>query len=1025
MSDNDIQTRKKAIGSPKPGGCSPFAWLRRLALFRWIDANFSKLIAVSVALVTVFAGIVAFLESWASSRYGTDVRQSQALAMDALGYDMSSRQRENYDFYLYTTWNEWDWRRIRAGDDEALAERSRHVADMVSPLTPLLDESEPYFDPETQLADFSTYHVDTNLITTTVLLEQRGFAIETASIWNGKADGYVTILTLLSVALFLFGLSITIRGGLRYLFTAVGGFLVSVSLLWALILTLIPVPAVPDEAIAEYARGVGLSYLGYYEVAGEAFDAALQAYPRYGNAYHERGKIYLRSGDYTAAVADFEQAVENGREDPSTYWEMGWAYYLLGDYESALEANGCALDLAPDLLPVVMNVGTALLADGQTEAAMAQYERGLAMVADPDASIPASWSHLYLRLTVTDLDNLIAALDGWTGFAEEPDLSRVKDRAALKAAAEAARLRIKEGLVAIEAAGVSQMEPTGATLSPLVFARNVGLDGGLVGQGDTFARGALSVVATLSCEDLSQGAVVSRRVARQWADDPGAVEYLPTMGADIPWNGESGGSMQHVLRAPWPGDRGLRPGKYIVEYYVDSHLLQTGSFTVPDEDTLVFSPIVFATEYASGGIPYDPADLFPAGVAEVNALINYSGVPEGSIVRVEWYRDGELYYSQQTSAISGWGNHSFFISDVPAGTYRFDLSVEGQGEVLQSASFEVLEVGDYLQAIGGELDDSLFHRNLGDAYAYAGDYQAAADSYGSAAELDPQCGKCYYRWWSLLYDQAKYQEAIEKLEKAIELRPKEYEYVSDLGRTYYQLGEDEKAAAAYREAISANPASVYNRWGNAFFDLERYEESAMKYQQSLELNPDDAVVHANLGGAYRMLGEYDKAVAEFQEAAWLDPGYAWAYNRWGDTLYDQEQYAEAAEKYLEAATLAPAESLYYSNLGWAYFKLGWYEEAGNAFGYAVGLGPSASDCNMWGRALYELGQYLEAAEKHLWAIDLNPDEPLYHYNLGWDYYQLQEWDNATAEFEKAAELAALQGDEDMLQDAQDALEALR
>jgi tetratricopeptide (TPR) repeat protein len=697
----------------------------------------------------------------------------------------------------------------------------------------------------------------------------------------------------------------------------------------------------------------------------------------------------------------------------------------MGDYESALAANYRALDLDPDLLPVVMNVGTALLADGQTEAAMEQYERGLAMVADPDASIPASWSHLYLRLTVVDLDTLIAALDGWTGFADEPDLSYVEDPAALRAAAEAARLRIKEGLVAIEAAGVFQMEPTGATLPSIAFARDVGLDGVLVGQGDTFARGTLAVVATLSYEDLPQGAVVSRRVMRQWADDPGAVENLPTMGADIPWNAGSEGAVQHVLWAPWPGDRGLRPGKYIVEYYVNGHLLQAGSFAIPDEDTLIFSPIVFATEYTSGGIPSDPADIFPAGVAEVYALINYSGVPEGNIAHAEWYRDGEYYYGQQTSAISGWGNHSFSISDVPAGTYRFDLSIEGQGEVLQSASFEVLAVGDYLQAIGGEPDNSLFYRNLGDAYAYASDYQAAGDSYEQAVELDSQCGKCYYRWWSVLYDQARYEEAIGKLERAIELRPKEYTYVSDLGRTYYLLGDDEKAAAAYREAVPANPASVYNRWGNAFFDLERYEEAAMKYQQSLELAPDDAVVHANLGGAYQELGEYDEAVAEFQEAVTVDPEYAWAYNRWGNVLYDQERYTEAAKKYLEAIAVAPADSLYHSNLGWAYFKLGWYEEAGAAFERAVELNPSASDCNMWGRALFELGQYLEAAEKHLWAIDLNPEEPLYHYNLGWDLYQLGETEEAIAAFEQAADLAAMQGDEDTLQDAEEALEGLR
>ncbi|MDH4138635.1 MAG: tetratricopeptide repeat protein, partial [Anaerolineae bacterium] len=421
MTTDSPQTQKNSVSMVRPGGCSPFAWLRTLPLFRWLDDHFDNVIVVIIALVTALAGLIAFLETWAGNHYATDIAQSQALAMDALGHDMSSRQRENYDFYLYTTWNEWDWRRSRAeGSDEMLATRSSHVAAIISPLTPLLDENKPYFNPETQYADFYTYHVDTNLITTTVLLEQRAFAIETANIWNGKADGYVTILTLLAVSLFLYGLSTTIKGDTRYLFAVVGTFLVSLSLLWSLILTLIPVPTIPSEAITEYARGVGLSYLGDYEQASEAFNIALQAYPRYGNAYNERGKAHLRSQKYAEAVKDFQQAIENGHEDQSTYWEMGWAYYLLGDYPSSVEAGRRALELDPNLLPIVMNIGTALLAKGETQAAMRQVEQGLSMAADPNSPVPASWNHNYLRLTVQDLDRLIAALDGRTGFDEVP-----------------------------------------------------------------------------------------------------------------------------------------------------------------------------------------------------------------------------------------------------------------------------------------------------------------------------------------------------------------------------------------------------------------------------------------------------------------------------------------------------------------------------------------------------------------------------------------------------------------------------
>lgn len=977
---------------------------------RWVDENFNKLVVAIIALVTVYAGLVAYLQTWADNGYSLAVREGQTLAMDALGNEMSSRQRENYDFALYTTWSEWEKRYSQAaGVDDTAAARARDVMDLIAPLTPLLDESSPYFTPETLTqtywADVGAYHVDTNLVETTRLLEKRAFAIERASVWNAKSDGYVTVLTVLAVALFLYGLSTTMTGRLRYVFVVAGAILVGLAVAGTVDLTLRPIVTVPDEAIAAYAEGKGQMWTFDYEGAVEAFDRAVAAYPHYANTLAERGKAHLRADDYEAAIVDFLQSIEHGRESAGTYWELGWAHYLLGDYEASIAASRRALELDPDLLPVLMNLATAQLASGDTEGAMFQYELGLTMAADLNAAVPISWSHLYLRESINDLDRLLAALGGRTGFADEPDLSRVADRVALRAAAEAARQRLKEGLVALEVAGQPRLEPAGATLSPLTFARYVGRTGALIGPADTFARGELGVVDSLSFENLPQGTVVSRRVTRQWSDEPGTLEILPTMGQDLTWEGGPSGAWQHTLTAPWPGDRGLRDGRYFVEYYVNGQLMQSGSFLVPTSDEPTIGPIAFGTECSSGGVPNVAAAVFPAGVVKLHGMVNYSGVPEGTVVWSTWYRDGTLYSSWANNFLAGWGSQCFNLNDVPAGDYRLDLIVKGQGKPVQSASFRVLEIPEYLAAIGPEPDDSVFCLDLGDAYAYAGDLQHAAARYQQAIDRNLACAACYHRWWSLLYEQGDYPAAADKLRQAITLSPKEYTYLSDLAETYYQLGDEEAAVAAYRQAIPLNPAMVYNEWANTLFNLERYEEAAAKYEQSLELNPDDEVVHTNLGGAYRKLERYDDAAAEFERALALDPTYATTYNKWGDVLYDQGRYAEAADKYQQAMDLDPAVPLYPSNLGWATYQLGEYEQAAAAFQQAVGLDPSgASDWNKWGDALYALGQYTEAAEKYERAVELQPGIALYHSNLGWAYFLLDQFDAAEAAFGRAVEL---------------------
>lgn len=95
--DDPQKTPKNSVNTVRAGGCSPLALLRRLAPFRWLDARFNDAIVVLIALVTVLAGLIAFLQTWADNHYATDIRQSQTLAMDALGYDMSSRQLPVHD----------------------------------------------------------------------------------------------------------------------------------------------------------------------------------------------------------------------------------------------------------------------------------------------------------------------------------------------------------------------------------------------------------------------------------------------------------------------------------------------------------------------------------------------------------------------------------------------------------------------------------------------------------------------------------------------------------------------------------------------------------------------------------------------------------------------------------------------------------------------------------------------------------------------------------------------------------------
>jgi tetratricopeptide (TPR) repeat protein len=968
--------------------------------FRWLSTHYNDLVAVAIAFVTIVAALAAFLQSWASDHYAREIRLSQALATETLGQDMRSRQREGYDFFLYTTWNEWDWRRSRATSDPALAERAEQVTELIAPLTPLLDETGPYYITDTDTADLYSYHADINVYTTTLLAEQRAFVTASADVWNGKADGYVTVLTILAVTLFLFGLSTTVKGNLRFLFAIVATFLVIVGLVQIVGLTLGPVPDVPYGAIQSYARARAAWWSGRTDDARSAISETLELYPGYGNAHSLQADILLDDSNYDAATAAYRQALASGTDEVSIYWDMGWTLYLAGDYDGSLEASRHALELAPHLLPVRMNIATALLAQGKTNEAMDEYEAGLGMAVDPALAIPSSWSRLYLRETVNDLDRLINALDGQTDFYQVPRLDKIADPSAVREAAVRARQRIKEGVVAIEAAGSPRVGETSAQLGEITFGLYAGRRGDLLAQADTFPRGILSLVADIPYENLPLGAVLSRRVVRMQYS--GVPEYLPTMGADVTWDGAGQGTLLQVMESPWPGQRGLLPGTYTVEYYVDGNLLQSGSFAIPEKEDPIVGPLIITLDSRSGGIAYGPDSIFPAGLAQVKGIFNYSGL-DGATLYATWYRNGE-FYSQDSSYRDGWGSEGYYLYDVPAGKWRLELGTDQ--ETLQTAEFEVVPVDAYLQAIGTPPeDDALFHRMLGDVYASAGNYAEADIHYAQSVELDPACEQCYYRWWSALYDQKRYQEAVPKIEDAIALNPENYNYLSRLGKTYYQLGDEENAKSAFRRGVPIAPATVYNAWGNALYELDRYDESLIKYMQAIDLEPDNATYYSNLGGAYLKLGEEDLAQEAFDHAMALNPNYDTAYNKQGDLLYADGQYAEAAEQYLQAIAIEPGKALYHVNLAKAYNQMGEYELANSEFQTAVELDPAYDYAwNLWGNMLYDLEDYAGAAAKYEQAIAIDPNDAIYHSNLGGAYRELAEYELAADEYAAAVEI---------------------
>ena len=112
----------------------------------------------------------------------------------------------------------------------------------------------------------------------------------------------------------------------------------------------------------------------------ESTEQVEQLYKDLGTVYYYKGYKLQPNGlalyDLNAvrnSVFSYEMALRFG-EDPYLYGNLGWGYYLLGDYSSSIESSLSALKLNPELNYVRMNLGIAHLKNGNFEKAFTAYD---------------------------------------------------------------------------------------------------------------------------------------------------------------------------------------------------------------------------------------------------------------------------------------------------------------------------------------------------------------------------------------------------------------------------------------------------------------------------------------------------------------------------------------------------------------------------------------------------------------------------------------------------------------------------
>jgi len=224
---------------------------------------------------------------------------------------------------------------------------------------------------------------------------------------------------------------------------------------------------------------------------------------------------------------------------------------------------------------------------------------------------------------------------------------------------------------------------------------------------------------------------------------------------------------------------------------------------------------------------------------------------------------------------------------------------------------------------------------------------------------------------------AQYDRAIEDLDQAIRLDPKDAPAFNDRGNAYKAKAQDDRAIEDYDQAIRLDPTlarAFYNR-GNAYQGKVQYDRAIEDYDQAIRLDPKYAPAFYNRGSAYAAKAQYDRAIEDFDQAIRLDPKFAPAFYNRGNAYAAQAQYDRAIEDFGQAIRLDPKFAAAFRNRGTAYVAKAQYDRAIEDLDQAIRLDPkdAAAFLNR-GIAYFGIARFAVAAGDFQQSLSINAEQ---------------------------------------------------
>lgn len=203
-------------------------------------------------------------------------------------------------------------------------------------------------------------------------------------------------------------------------------------------------------------------------------------------------------------------------------------------------------------------------------------------------------------------------------------------------------------------------------------------------------------------------------------------------------------------------------------------------------------------------------------------------------------------------------------------------------------------------------------------------YEAAVEELQIVLDLDPKNHVAYFALGMAFREMEKFKEAVDAFQKAVEIAPSYAEAYVQMGLIQVRMGAYAEAIPNLERFLSLSPGSrlegdirkaletsrkgiVFQKGLEAVSELIKQEkwEEALKGSVTLrESNPDHHYPLYYFGVIYHRQKRYKEALASLEEAKAKDPKFSLPYEEIGAVYEKMGRFSEALEEYEKAMGLS-------------------------------------------------------------------------------------------------------------------------